>query len=304
MLIHREGAAKVCLFSSYFTSNQMPYYVKFYLKELRRFFDQAVMLTNNDRDIDGADLAWLEEQGIDLMLVPNEGFDFGMWQKALQLLDLQRLERLALVNDSCILFAPLDNYFAWLERTEVDVAGMTESYEKTRHLQSYFLIFKGKAIRRVATYIMENPVSGMGYNNIVNTFELGMSASLLNEGFSAAPRYGFEPRCEGNPMYIYIAELIQAGLPMIKKRVVANESVGGGMKVMLGEGRNPFPGSYLRLIKGMYALSDDDVSALFAESRRGGRHNLLQFWRRYLRYRTMLFVGLLQSRNNAIRIVL
>lgn len=304
MLIHREGASKVCLFSSYFKSNQIPYYVRFYLKELRRFFDQVVMLTNDDREIEAADIGWLKDEGIDLMLVPNEGFDFGMWQKALPLLDIERLERLALVNDSCILFAPLNDFFFWLKRTKPDVAGMTASNEKARHLQSYFLVFQGRSILQVGEYLAANQVSGMAYNDIVNVFEVGLSAWLMNEGGCAlAARYEFVPRCDGNPMYLYVAELIQAGMPMIKKRVVANESVGKSMRQMLMEGRSPIPSFYLEVIEDKCRLSDVEMEALFAGTRLVGKHNRLQFWRRYLRYRLMLVLGFLRKKECDVRVV-
>lgn len=306
MLIHRDGASKVCLFSSYFKSNQIPCYVKFYLKELRRFFDQVAMLTNNDRDIEAADVSWLAAEGIDLMLVPNEGFDFGMWQKALPLLELNRLEQLALVNDSCILFAPLDDYFQWLARVSVDVAGMTESYEKTRHLQSYFLVFQGKkAIAVAAKYIAKNPVSGLGYQEIVNTFELGLSRHLYaNESLVIKPRYQVEPLDgSSNPSYVYLSLLMSAGMPLIKKRIVAKEGVGIGMKKMIREGRSPRPEGYVRTIKEVYGLTRDEVDGLFADVIKSGRKNAPQFWRRYLRYRLFVLLGLLQRQRCVVKVV-
>lgn len=306
MLVHRLGARKVCLFSSYFKSNQIPYYVKFYLKELRRHFDQVVMLTNNDRDIESADISWLETQGIDLMPVPNEGFDFGMWQKALSLLDLGQLACLALVNDSCILFAPLDDYFQWLARVRVDVAGMTESYEKTRHLQSFFLVFQGeKAIAAAAGYIAESPVSGLDYQEIVNTFELGLSRHLYaNESLVIKPRYQVEPLDgSSNPSYVYLSLLIAAGMPLIKKRIVAKEGIGIGMKKMIREGRSPRPEGYVRSIREKYALSQTEVDGLFADVIKSGRKNAPQFWRRYLRYRLFVFLGLLQRQKCGAKVI-
>lgn len=293
MLIHREGAGKVCLFSSYFKSNQIPYYVKFYLKELRRFFDQVVMLTNNDREIESVDIGWLEEQGIDLMLVPNEGFDFGMWQKALPFLELGRLERLALVNDSCILFAPLDGYFDWYERVAPDVAGMVESHQIQWHIQSFFMVFSGRAISKAATYIVNNPADSLSYDEVVAIFELGLSAMLSTcRDLKIAVRHRLDGgRREANPSFLYVQLLLEVGLPLIKRKVMARVDLYSA-KLNALAGRNPFPEFYIDVVKKMYRLEGELVARLFFESMVVDQRYARRFWRRVWRYRVLRWLGL------------
>lgn len=296
---HKADASNVCLFSSYFKKETIPYYVKFYLQELTRFFDQVVMLTNDDRAIAAVDHEWLGSHGIDLMLVPNEGYDFGMWQKALPHFELARLKRLALINDSCILFAPLDDYFTWLDGGGADVSGMTESFERTPHLQSYFLVFQGPAIDKAAQYIQAHPVAGLDYQGVVDKFELGMSRMLYACGnLNVQPRYRIKGASRGgNPTYIYVSPLIRQGMPLIKKKVVSKEdAIPSLMKRIVREGFNPFPKHHIRVIREKHGLDSQLLDKLFADVLMSGRKNTKRFLRLFLRYKLMAMLGLLRPK--------
>ncbi|MHB8401040.1 MAG: hypothetical protein ACYDCN_03400 [Bacteroidia bacterium] len=87
----------ICFYSSYFTQNYIPYYIKFYLEELEKHFTEIIFLTNEKTLIE-TDLTYLKQKNITLKFVSNEGFDFGMWYKAFKELPSLDYDRVALVN--------------------------------------------------------------------------------------------------------------------------------------------------------------------------------------------------------------
>lgn len=282
MLIHRDGASKVCLFSSYFKSNQIPYYVKFYLKELRRFFDQVVMLTNNDRDIEAADVGWLAAEGIDLMLVPNEGFDFGMWQKAQPLLDLGRLERLALVNDSCVCLAPLDTLFQWMERQTALVLGVTKSNERSEHIQSYFICLEGDAVKVAIDYLRGADFGLLGYEDVVIFGEIGLSRRLQGSGLELAAVVELK---EGNPVLHQPWLVLDSGVPIIKRKVLVNPS-GGTIRGCVEHGFSLSRKVIAGRVSSRFGVSRDVCWQLMESARGGYATRSLRTALRMFRYRS------------------
>ena len=84
----------------------------------------------------------------DLVVVrKNAGYDFGSWAcglYTLRQLGLVDCESLLLMNDSILWTGqPLEARYLTLQHDGVqyDVVGAVESYESTRHLQSYYLLF-------------------------------------------------------------------------------------------------------------------------------------------------------------------
>jgi len=67
---------RICIFSHYFDENYIPLYVVVYLKELKNYFDEILLVTNS-RKIDNAET--IESLNIRLLPVENEGYDFGMF---------------------------------------------------------------------------------------------------------------------------------------------------------------------------------------------------------------------------------
>ena len=70
----------ICLFCTYSPDPWIPYYVKYYARELANVFDRVIMLSN-ERDLPKSDLQELSTNGIELKLLPNLGHDFGMYYR-------------------------------------------------------------------------------------------------------------------------------------------------------------------------------------------------------------------------------
>ena len=105
---------------------------------------------------------WLADRNIQLMICENKGWDFGMWHYGLMNSTTDSYERIALVNDSCILFKPLTDFFNWLNASNLDLAGITDSSQYTYHLQSYFIVMNKRAIAPIVAYFKQQPRPAQG----------------------------------------------------------------------------------------------------------------------------------------------
>src|ERR1017187_406831 len=162
----------ICFFSSYFQQNKIPPYVKIYLEELCRHFSEVVLITNEKKLLD-TEIKYLDKKNIKYLQVVNEGFDFGMWYKAMKIYDVLQYDRIGLINDSCILFKKLDETFNWVNSGDWDYCGMVDSIEYSYHIQSYFIVINKNAILPVYNYFMQNG-KRKDILDVVKLYEIGL----------------------------------------------------------------------------------------------------------------------------------
>src|SRR6476620_3694880 len=129
----------LCLFASYIDGIGLPYYSKVYLTELKKHCTEVIYIHSNELDEKSKNI--LEQISVKSLKVDNYGFDFGQWKTALLNVNLDNYDQLFLVNDSTILFAPLNNFMQWFNSASIDFGGLTESLYPKKHIQSYFLGF-------------------------------------------------------------------------------------------------------------------------------------------------------------------
>ena len=209
----------VCFFASYFTGNTLPYYITVYLKELNKHFTKVVLLSSQ-ANLQYSDLQFLKQENIQLILEKNEGFDFGLWKKAFQQFDMNTFDQVALVNDSCILFNPLDEFMSWSRINNADLQGMTMSDAITPHIQSYFLILQKNAIKHTYVYFKEHKIL-THISDVIETYEVGLSTYLISKGLkidSYIDNNGYSG--EYSPYYHCIDYHIAKGIPLIKKKIL------------------------------------------------------------------------------------
>ncbi len=210
----------LCLFSSYFESGEIPYYIRFYLLELKKHCTKLVFITN-EKVLPDTSRLFLQDHGIDCLLVLNEGYDFGMWSKGLDEYPPGTYDTLLLINDSCILLRNLDAVFEQIGRREFDYCGLLDSKELSYHIQSYFLAFSGPAIPVLQTYLKSQGIQ-LGMKEVVYRYEVGLAKYLIGQGLRVGALY---PRFDSgkgdvNAAYVGITELIAAGFPLIKKKLL------------------------------------------------------------------------------------
>ena len=209
----------VCLYSSYFNQSSIPYYVKIYLENIVSFFSETIFVTN-DKELDSESLSFLNDNKISLLKVKNEGYDFGMWYKAILKLDTTLYQQIALVNDSCILFKPLDEFMNWSKNDKSDLQGITRSEAFSNHIQSYFLIINKNAIQDSVDYFNLHKIIS-NVSDVIESYEIGLSKYLISKGFkigSFIDNNGYIG--EFSPYYYCIDYHISKGIPIIKKKIL------------------------------------------------------------------------------------
>lgn len=209
----------VCLFAAYYTSSQIPYYIRVYITELRKHFDDVILLPG-DRELNQADREFLANNKLQVMHTETGGYDFGLWYRALARLDLGNVDRLALINDSCVLFAPLDKFMQWSRSVEARVKGMTISDAVAPHLQSYFLIFDKEALGHVTDYFNHHKTYH-SISDVIKNYEIGLSVYLSEKGLKLAAYMDNEGyHGEFSPYYRCINYHLANGIPLIKKKIL------------------------------------------------------------------------------------
>lgn len=247
----------ICFFCSYYKGENIPNYVRLYLTELKRHFSEVIFLTN-EKALHENDLQFLSSNNIPYRLYINEGYDFGMWYKALKEFDMKMYDRVGLVNDSCILFNKPDFFFEWLDKQDIDYSGFTDCDMINYHIQSYFIIINKKAIPFVLKYFeMNGIVTDMA--QLIKTYEVGLCTYLINAGMNMVPYYSFKnyPGI-GNGSWMKAKELIQAKYPLVKKKIMIRYYGIADWRYLVANGFDPFPGHYIRLIKKVAPESNID----------------------------------------------
>jgi lipopolysaccharide biosynthesis protein len=100
-----------------------------------------------------------------LYLRQNQGYDFAAWAHVAQDLDLSRTQSLFLINDSII--GPLNSedfssLFSRIRASPAELIGLTDSLERTHHLQSYFIVAKQIGVAVLRAYLADVPEQGGG----------------------------------------------------------------------------------------------------------------------------------------------
>ena len=209
----------LCLFASYFTEQEIPYYITVYLKELKKQYKEVVFLTSQKK-LSSESIQFLETENLTLFLTENKGFDFGQWYQAFQSLSIDNYEKIVLVNDSCILFKPLDEFINWSTNNKADMQGITLSEALYPHLQSYFLVLNKKAIALTLEYFQKHKIKE-NISDVIHVYEVGLSKFIQEQGLKIAAfvdNNGYKG--EFSPYYHCVDYHLSSGIPLIKKKII------------------------------------------------------------------------------------
>ncbi len=209
----------ICLFASYFEGNKLPYYVRVYLKELKKHLNKVVLIRSGE-NLDKESVLFLEENSINVQYEKNEGFDFGAWYKAFQKIDMKEFDHVFLVNDSCVLFRSLDPFMDWLSKEAADVKGMTFSEAVTPHIQSYFMVLNKKAVELAANYFKQHGIK-QSIGDVIQTYEIGLNKYFTENGIKLASfvdNGGYQG--EFSPYYKCVDHHLEKGVPVIKTKIL------------------------------------------------------------------------------------
>lgn len=186
------SAEKVAIFSHFDADGVLHDFVAYYLRQIAEAGFTIVFVSNASR---------LRPETVErlrpwcglILRRANIGYDFGAYKDGLaRIPDLRRVELLLLANDSVYgPFRPLPEILAGLDGS-ADVWGITDSWEKHFHLQSYFLLFGRAALQAP---IFSQFWSRWRYVNSkywnISRGEIGLSRELSAHGLRCQALYPY-----------------------------------------------------------------------------------------------------------------
>ena len=191
---------RVAIFAHFDKKNKIADYVVYYLNGLKQIAEKVIFVS--DADISEKELEKINDI-VDVAICKKHGeYDFGSYKfgflYAKEQEDFCDFDEMIFANDSC--YGPLFSFeemFNEMQPKTVDFWGITENNfgvdidEETGksvirpHLQSYFLVFRNNVYTsNVFIDFMENIKKTSNKVEIINKYEIGLSETLVNEGFS------------------------------------------------------------------------------------------------------------------------
>jgi lipopolysaccharide biosynthesis protein len=208
------------------------------IRDLHGLFTRLVVVSNKN----------VEEPGIESLVMPNLGHDFGFLYRAMQSIDTTGYEEIAFVNNSNVLVKSrsLRDLMSWGRSTGSNFFGITDSREAppgidpaaSYHIQSHLLVFRGTAIKWLSQFWTEvrfdKFFSIKDYDemrlSIINECEIGLTQFMLKRGEKPMARFNVDVisvkygKSRNINMHVYLwEELIREGYPLMKKRIVSGE---------------------------------------------------------------------------------
>ena len=210
---------KIALYASYQTGEEIPGYVRYALAHLAKTDFKVVLLTN-ERTLSQASYEFLADNGIELFLTQNHGFDFGMWKRYLHMQAIsnsenENIERLLLINDSVVYYQDkFEEYLEQAEKSHADVVSLTSNDEFAPHLQSFFLYMKPAALGVFFMHLFETPEQENFYD-VTRRLEVALSEKFGEAEVKMESLYHTE-----RPVFFAYKELIEQGAGFIKRKLL------------------------------------------------------------------------------------
>ncbi|HET6560036.1 MAG TPA: hypothetical protein VFG54_22100 [Prolixibacteraceae bacterium] len=240
------------VFIHFSNSKYIPYYVLLYLRELTHHFDEVIFIANK-RSIKNEKA--LHHSNVKTHFVKNEGYDLGMFYKVFQTINPDDYRQIACINDSNILFNKLTTIFSWGKSSGMDFWGLIDSHERppfstheeNYHIQSHFLVFNEKAVALLPEYFssidMENIFKEADVqklrHRVIDQWEIGVSRFMINNGLKIGSYINgqiytnlYIPGELQNISRRLYPHLIEAGYPLIKKKVIMDRQLKHYLKLM------------------------------------------------------------------------
>lgn len=138
---------KLCVFAGYDRDCLIDYHVIYYLRKLHELGCEIVFVSTAE-GINPRETEKIRPFCRRVIVRENIGYDFGPWKVGLEYVDdVKRFSCVILANDS--VYGPLQDLrqvFSQMETTNADFWGITDSWRYQHHLQSYFLVFRTRAL--------------------------------------------------------------------------------------------------------------------------------------------------------------
>ena len=182
--IDLDTATRVAVFNHFDRRGTVAPFVEYYLGKLHDA-GYTILLVSNSPRLDPAAVERVAPMCGAILRRDNVGRDFGAYKDGIQTIPhLERLDSLVLANDS--VYGPFQDLGVLIDRmslAEADVWGITDSWERRFHLQSFFLLFGPAALASAA---FDRFWRGIHYVQakrwIITRYEVGLTRALMAGG--------------------------------------------------------------------------------------------------------------------------
>lgn len=203
-------------------------YLIFYLTSLKKVATRLVVTVNGKLTETGQErLAAVVDE---IYCRSNIGFDFGAYRDVLENYlkpgELEQYQQLILCNDTCYgPFIPFADIFARMRECNPEFWSMNYVEDPLLpHFQSYFMVFKGRAIQLLTNFLERevdsstvNPIQACGYEHGLS--EVILSSGIRTDYYTSCVKGNHDLDIFGSPDYAM--ELL--GFPLLKRRAFSDE---------------------------------------------------------------------------------
>ncbi len=175
---------RVCIFAHYDGKGDIHDYVLHYLRALRLAGFNILFISNAPKLKDASLQKVLGLASVAIRRA-NAGYDFGAYKDGIaQIPNIGGLELLLLANDS--VYGPFSSLSAIVDRaceTRAQFWGLTDCWDTSYHLQSYFLLFNPQAINNPAfSKFWKDVRYANSKTYIIRKYEVGLTQQLTRAG--------------------------------------------------------------------------------------------------------------------------
>ncbi len=202
----------------------------YYLRGLRDVCDNIIYVADNG--LVQGEAEKLRDIACYVLAKKHGEYDFGSYKRGIMYAKekglLEGIDELVICNDSC--FAPVHSFramFDTMKESQAHFWGVTENIEISRHIQSFFMVFRRKVFESDVFYkFFENVVAEKNVNDVILNYEIGLSKTLFENGFKAEAYIKY-PNSDEYPFTLVNGLknltavpvwLIKQGSPLIKKK--------------------------------------------------------------------------------------
>jgi len=181
-----ESACRIAVFSHFDRYGIVHDYVYYYLQQLAGA-GYTILFVSSAPKLSPEAVAILKPLCCMIIRRKNVGYDFAAYKEGIARIPrLERLEALILANDSVYgPFIPLHQVLDQADPEVSDVWSMTDSWQHSYHLQSYFLLFYRSAIVHSEFGRFWRSVHFVQSKAwVIRFYEVGLSKTLLAAGLS------------------------------------------------------------------------------------------------------------------------
>lgn len=191
--IEISNARKIAVFNHYDRQGVLHPFVEHYLRQIAAA-GYAILFASNAPRLPEATIERLKPISTLILRRDNIGRDFGAYKDGIAAIpSLERLDSLLIANDS--VYGPFHDLSEVLQRMpaeEADVWGITDSWERRYHLQSFFMLFHRPALANpgfTAFWRNLHYVQAKGW--IIHRYEIGLSRALMAAGLRLKALYPY-----------------------------------------------------------------------------------------------------------------